>query len=67
MARILSPDKRYNGISASVHFCNGVGETEDGHLIKWFKEHGYEVEEDQKEFVAEKTKAKKKVAEKSKE
>lgn len=31
--------------SASVPFCNGVGETEDPYLIQWFKDHGYEVEE----------------------
>ena len=37
--------KDYTGISASVPFCNGVGETEDPHLIEWFKDHGYEVEE----------------------
>lgn len=45
MAKILSPNKKYNGVSASVRFCNGVGETNDKHLIKWFQEHGYEVEE----------------------
>ena len=43
--KIKSPNKDYTGVSASVPFCNGVGETEDPHLIQWFKEHGYEVEE----------------------
>lgn len=43
--KIFSPVKTYTGMSASVPFCNGVGETEDPHLIEWFKEHGYEVEE----------------------
>ena len=43
--KIYSPNKEYTGISASVPFCNGVGETEDPLLIQWFKEHGYKVEE----------------------
>ena len=43
--KIFSPVKEYTGISASVPFCNGVGETDDPHLIEWFKDHGYEVEE----------------------
>ncbi|RGD64439.1 hypothetical protein DXA98_10395 [Lachnospiraceae bacterium OF09-6] len=42
--KIYSPNKNYTGVSASVPFCNGVGETEDPHLIEWFKEHGYELE-----------------------
>jgi hypothetical protein len=43
--KIFSPVKTYTGMSASVPFCNGVGETEYPHLIEWFKDHGYEVEE----------------------
>lgn len=43
--KIYSPNKEYTGISASVPFCNGVGETKDPRLIRWFKEHGYKVEE----------------------
>lgn len=43
--KIYSPNKDYTGVSASVPFCNGMGETEDPHLIKWFKDHGYKVEE----------------------
>lgn len=43
--KIYSPNKEYTGISASVAFCNGRGETDDPHLIEWFKEHGYTVEE----------------------
>ena len=42
--KIFSPVKDYTGVSASVPFCNGVGETDDPHLIEWFKDHGYEVE-----------------------
>ena len=39
--KIKSPNKDYTGVSASVPFCNGVGETEDPYLIQWFKDHGY--------------------------
>lgn len=45
MAKILAPNKQYNGISASVVFTNGEGQTEDPKLIAWFKERGYQVEE----------------------
>lgn len=44
--KILSPNKGYIGVSASVAFSNGVGETEDKHLIEWFKDHGYDVIEE---------------------
>lgn len=50
--KIFSPVKTYTGMSASVSFCNGVGETDDPHLIKWFKEHGYEVEEAEKDAAS---------------
>lgn len=43
MAKIICPNKEYTGVSASVSFCNGVGETEDIRLIKWFEDHGYTV------------------------
>lgn len=43
--KIYSPNREYTGISASVAFCDGRGETDDPHLIEWFKEHGYTVEE----------------------
>ena len=43
--KIYSPNRDYTGVSASVPFCNGVGETNDPHLIQWFKDHGYKVEE----------------------
>lgn len=43
--KIYSPNKDYTGISASVPFCGGIGETDDPHLIQWFKDHGYEVED----------------------
>jgi len=41
--KIYSPNRDYTGVS--VPFCNGVGETNDPHLIQWFKDHGYKVEE----------------------
>lgn len=46
MAKIIAPNKAYNGISASVPFVEGVGETTDAHLIEWFRTHGYEVVEE---------------------
>lgn len=45
MAKILSPNKQYCGISAGVTFVNGVGETSNPLLLTWFKEKGYTVEE----------------------
>jgi hypothetical protein len=41
--KIYAPVKDANGIWASVRFVNGVGETDNPRLIKWFKEHGYKV------------------------
>ena len=46
MAKIIAPNKAYNGISASVPFVKGIGETADAHLIEWFRTHGYEVIEE---------------------
>lgn len=48
MAKIYAPNKEYNGISASVTFVKGVGETDSPALLEWFKKHGYEVEEPEK-------------------
>lgn len=45
MVKIYSPNKKYSGVSATVHFINGIGETDDEHLIKWFKSKGYKVED----------------------
>lgn len=47
MARIIAPNKDYNGESASVIFVKGVGETSDAYLVEWFKEHGYTVIDDE--------------------
>ncbi|WP_097003925.1 hypothetical protein [Lacrimispora amygdalina] len=43
--KVFAPNKQYTGTSASVSFCNGVGETEDLRLLHWFKSHGYKVED----------------------
>jgi hypothetical protein len=50
MAKIICPNGQYNGISATVMFTNGVGETEDSRLIEWFKERGYVVEEQDRDI-----------------
>lgn len=43
--KVYAPNRQYTGMSASVSFCNGVGETSNPHLLNWFRSHGYEVEE----------------------
>lgn len=42
--KIYAPNKRANGVYASVRFVDGVGETNKPHLIEWFKQNGYTVE-----------------------
>ena len=44
--KIYAPNENYTGSSAGVTFVNGVGETDNSHLIEWFKEHGYKVDEE---------------------
>lgn len=62
MAKIICPNKEYTGISASVSFCNGVGETKDQRLIKWFKDRGYTViDKEKEEVIAEETTAEKEI------
>ena len=46
MSKIICPNKQYSGVSASVTFVNGVGETNNPRLIAWFKERGYTVEKE---------------------
>ena len=58
MVKINAPNKEYTGISASVYFINGTGETENPYLVEWFKEKGYEVIENT-EVADEKPKKKK--------
>lgn len=45
MVRILAPNTAFSGTSASVTFVNGVGETDNPHLIEWFRNHGFTVDE----------------------
>lgn len=49
MAKILAPNKEYTGVSASVSFVNGVGETNNPHLLSWFERNGYQVVEEEKD------------------
>jgi len=48
MAKVYTPLQGYNGISASVTFVNGVGETDNENLLEWFEEKGYTVEREEK-------------------
>lgn len=47
MAKIIAPNKHYNGISATIAFADGEAYTEDTKLIAWFKSRGYKVEPDE--------------------
>lgn len=53
--KIYAPVKDANGVYASVRFVNGVGETDNPHLIKWFKSHGYKVPLEEPNVVIEPT------------
>lgn len=44
MAVVYAKNRKYTGVSASVQFVNGRGETENPWLLRWFEEHGYRVE-----------------------
>lgn len=48
MAKIYAPNEQYTGISAGVHFSQGVGECTNPYLLAWFKSKGYTVEEFEK-------------------
>ena len=41
--RIYAPVKDFNGLRNNVRFKDGVGETNDPTLLKWFEAHGYKV------------------------
>ena len=56
MAKVYTPLQGYNGISASVEFVNGVGETDNENLLEWFEEKGYTIERDEKQKRAKKSK-----------
>ncbi|RJQ42818.1 MAG: hypothetical protein C4545_04065 [Anaerolineaceae bacterium] len=49
MTKIYSPNNQFSGISASVTFVNGSGETNDPYLISWFESHGYAIEDGESE------------------
>lgn len=44
--KIYAPVKNATGTWATVRFINGVGETDNPNLIKWFARNGYRVEEE---------------------
>ncbi|WP_036709362.1 hypothetical protein [Paenibacillus pinihumi] len=50
MAKVIAPNSQYTGLSASVMFVKGVGETDDEYLLGWFEEKGYTVERSEPEF-----------------
>lgn len=45
MPKVYAPNKHYTGISASVPFVDGVGETDNEYLLEWFEKSGYQIEE----------------------
>jgi hypothetical protein len=49
MAKIYAPNKDYTGVTASVPFIRGVGETNNPSLIEWLKRKGYDVEDEKKD------------------
>lgn len=51
--KIYAPVKNATGVWCSVHFQNGVGETDNPHLIDWFKKHGYAVDSEPSAVVIE--------------
>jgi hypothetical protein len=58
MTKVTAPDKNYTGVTATVYFKDGVGETDKDYLLNWFQNHGYTVEtgeEKTEETGAEKT------------
>lgn len=66
---IKAPNKNYNGTSATVSFRDGTGNTDSEHLAEWFRKHGYDVIESEREPAPldSKTRTKKKEAENPKE
>lgn len=50
MTKILSPNKHFSGIIATVEFVKGVGSCDDSYLLSYFKRKGYTVDEDKKQL-----------------
>ena len=63
MAKVYTPLQGYNGISASVEFVNGVGETDNENLLEWFEEKGYTVEREKPKRAKKSKEATEEVAE----
>ena len=53
--KIYAPVEDANGVWASVRFVNGVGETDNPHLVEWFRNHGYKIDNDEINLVIEST------------
>jgi|GEM_PF-414768 len=53
MAKVIAPNQQYSGLSAGVMFVNGIGETDNEHLLQWFEEKGYTVVYPEVENVSE--------------
>lgn len=49
--KVYTPVKGVSGIWANTVFTNGVGETENPNAIRYFREHGYTLEETDREPV----------------
>ncbi|MGP3782334.1 hypothetical protein [Paenibacillus sp. 1A_MP2] len=68
MTKVFAPNEHYTGLSASIMFINGVGETDDEHLLQWFEGKGYTVDrsesDPQTDEVAKAAELEKKEAEK---
>lgn len=61
--KVTSPIKNYSGVGAGgVHFAYGKAEIQEGWVLDWYKNKGYEVEEikEEKKEEKKKTAAKKK-------
>lgn len=55
MAKIYAPNKAYNGITATVRFLQGEGETDNPKLLKWFEKKGYRVVNEQPHILPSET------------
>lgn len=49
--KVYAPNKNANGIYANTVFVNGVGETDNENAIRYFRKHGYIIEEPDRELV----------------
>ncbi|WP_337983441.1 Rho termination factor N-terminal domain-containing protein [Lysinibacillus sp. C5.1] len=56
MAKVYAPNKAYNGITATVRFLQGEGETDNPKLLKWFEKKGYRVVKEQSHILTDEKK-----------